>query len=140
MSILFAIYSEWALTALRVFVGALFMVHGWPKLKDIRGTAAWMGEAGFHPGMLFAPLVAALEFFGGMALLLGIFTRPVAALLALQFLVILVWRLATRHPFTAMDRAGWELDLVLLGAALVLMTAGGGALQLGAWLSLFLLR
>ena len=113
------------------------MVHGLPKMKDVKGTAGWMAAAGFRPGMLWAPVVAVAECFGGFALILGVLTRPIAALLALQFLVILIWRLATRHPFTALDRTGWELDLVLFGALIVLMTSGGGVWQLGQWLRIF---
>ena len=138
MSLFLAIYSEWALALLRVFLGALFMARGFPKLKDLRGAGAAMAKEGLRPGKLFALLFGILESFGGLALVLGILTRPVAALLVLELLLILALRFIHKENFIGKNTTGWELDLTLLGAALVLMTAGGGIWQIGEWLSIFL--
>ena len=124
------LWSEWAIFALRVFVGALFLAHGLPKLKNLKGTGEWFQSVGFKPRFFWGTVAALAEFFGGMALILGFFTQVAAAILALQFLVILAWRLKRRDSFVG----GWELDLVVLGALFALLTLGGGAYALDYWL------
>lgn len=75
-----------ALTLLRVLAGLLFMQHGAQKLFG------WFGGFGGTPGAT-AELVSqmglagVLELLGGLLIVLGLLTRPVAAVLALQMLV-----------------------------------------------------
>jgi len=66
---------------LRVVAGLLFMQHGGMKLFD------WFGgippESGGHPALMSqAGIGGVLEFFGGLLILIGLFTRPVGFLLA----------------------------------------------------------
>ena len=51
------LWSEWAIFALRVFVGALFLAHGLPKLKNLKGTGEWFQSVGFKPRFLIFPRV-----------------------------------------------------------------------------------
>ncbi len=120
--IILPLFSDWALLALRVILGIVFILHGWPKLRNWKGTTAWFGSVGFKPGWLWGSVAGVLEFFGGIALILGFRTRLVALLFVLQFLTIILWQVLRKNKFVG----GWELDLIILGAALVLMTAGGG--------------
>ena len=60
---------------------------------------------------------------GGIALILGLATQCVAVVLVLEFLVIIAWRIKNKHAFVG----GWELDLLIFGALLVLLFNGGGA-------------
>ena len=64
---------------------------------------------------------------GGIGLLIGIFTPTIAALLALQFVTIIVWKLAKRQPFVG----GWEFDLLIFAALLVLALNGAGVVFVG---------
>lgn len=64
----------------RVLIATIFILAGWGKITGYAGTQAYMESAGV-PGALL-PLVIALELGGGIAIVLGLFTRPVAALLA----------------------------------------------------------
>ncbi len=74
------------------------------------------------PGIT-APLVACLEFFGGIALVIGLFTRLVALGLAADMLgAILIVKLGS--GFFA--PAGLEFELALLGGALTVALAGPG--------------
>lgn len=122
LSILF-FYGGLGVLALRLALGAIFLVHGWPKLRHLGQTATAFDGMGFKPGKFWGTLVALLEFFGGMALVLGFFTQTFAVLFALQFIAVIVWKLAKRQPFVG----GWELDLLILAALLVLILNGGGA-------------
>ncbi len=128
---LLSLYSDWALAFLRIVLGLLFVFHGWPKIKNLRATAENFSNMGFRPGVFWGPLVAGVEFFGGLALILGIWTPIVAALLTVQFLVIIVWKIW---------RGEWsfsnlELDLLILAVALLLLTMGAGALSLDSLFS-----
>ncbi len=130
--IIFPLFSDWALLIFRVFLGALFIAHGWPKLKNWKGTKQWFQSAGFKPGWFWATVVGLVEFLGGIALIFGFLTRLVALLLALQFLTIVIWKIFRKEKFVGGPAgAGWEFDLVLLGAMLVLLTVGGGAYAWG---------
>ncbi len=124
LQFLFA-YTDYGLLALRLAFGAVLIVHGLPKLRDLAGTAAWMAGAGFRPGLLFAGTAAALEVFGGALVAIGFLVQPTAFLVAAQFVVILA-TLKRREKFVG----GTELDFMILGAALALLGAGGGAFGL----------
>jgi len=123
---IFFFYGGLGVLALRLALGAIFIAHGWPKLKDLKKTAAGFNGMGFKPGGFWGTLVALLEFFGGIALVLGLYTQTFAALFALEFLTIIVWKLARRQPFVG----GWEFDLIILAGLLVLAANGSGAYSL----------
>jgi len=116
-----------SLFILRVVIGAIFIVHGWPKLRNHKKTVEWFGASGFKPGWFWAPLVGILEFFGGIAILLGILVQPLVVLFGLQFITIILWKLAKRMPFAG----GWEIDLLILAALIVLFFLGGGWYSFG---------
>lgn len=111
---------NWGLLALRVAVGLVFAYHGWLKLGDIAGTAAFFGSQSIPAASFFAYLVGLVELVGGLAVLLGIFTKAAAKLLAINMIVALLI-VHTRMPW-----ATAELPLVLLGGCLVLLGCGGG--------------
>ena len=92
---------------LRVVFGAIMIVHGFPKLKNLKETGSNFANMGFRPGMFWGTLAALLESFGGLALILGIVTVPVAAFFVVEFLVIVIWKIGKHAPFVG----GWEFDL-----------------------------
>lgn len=116
------VYTDWALLALRVLMGVIFIGHGLPKLKDLQGTAGWLGSEGFWPGMFWALVLAVLEVFGGLALILGVYVQIAAALFAIQMATGTLWKL--KKGMKLID--GYEIDLALLGGALVLLVMGAG--------------
>jgi putative oxidoreductase len=128
---LFFVWSTLALFLLRVFFGLVFLIHGWPKIKDLKQTAANFNGMGFKPGIFWGTIVAVVEFFGGLLLIVGLFTQIVALLLAIQMLVATVWKIRRKQPFAG----GYEFDLALLLIGLILATSGGGNFSLDSWLS-----
>ena len=62
-------------------LAVIFVMDGFSKLGGYSGTAAYMESVGV-PGVLL-PLVIALELGGGLALIAGLFTKPIAIALAL---------------------------------------------------------
>jgi len=115
---LLLIYGDWSIFILRIILGIIFIVQGWLKLKNLKGASAWFDSVGFKPGQFWAPIVAAVECLGGLFLILGILVQPVAILLAIQFLVIVGWKIFTKQKFVG----NLELDLILLASILVVLT------------------
>lgn len=119
-----------AITALRIILGFLFAAHGWQKFTEwtIAGTQASFAKMGIPAAEVAAPAIAVLELAGGIALILGILTRVVAALLALDMLGALFLVHASAGVFAA--NGGYELVLVLGAAAFALALTGAGRVSL----------
>ena len=115
---LLLIYGDWSIFILRIILGIILIVHGWPKFKNLKGTSGWFDSVGFKPGYLWAPIVAAVESLGGLFLILGILVQPVAILLAIQFLVICGWKISTKQKFVG----NLELDLIIFAGILTALT------------------
>ena len=122
--------STIGLTALRVATGFIFAAHGWQKYSQftIAGTQAAFAEMGVPMAAVVAPVIATLELVGGIALILGLFSRPIAALLALDMLGALVLVHAPAGVFIANN--GYELVLILGAAALSIALIGPGRISL----------
>lgn len=82
-------FQQFTWAVLRIVVGLAYMTHGLPKLFGLLGGFGGAGEA--------APLISkfgvagTLETFGGLLIVLGLFTRPVAFLLAGEMAVAYFW-------------------------------------------------
>src|SRR5690349_3556792 len=113
------------LTILRVVVGIVFMAHGAQKLFvfGIHGIVGGFSQMGVPLPGVTAPLVAILEFAGGIALILGLFTRIIAALLAIEMIGAIVL-VHFRNGFFL--PTGYEFAFTLFGACVALAVAGAG--------------
>ena len=120
---------------LRVFVGALFMPHGAQKLfgmfggGGISGTAQFFDSIGYSPGAFWAVFLGTLELFGGIALVLGLFTRPVALLFFIFMAVGVSFHMANGFFWTS---GGYEYPLLWAVASLYFAIRGGGRYSLDA--------
>ena len=116
-------YSNFAPLILRVVLGLVFVAHGYPKLfTGFSQTAGWFDSVGIKPGKFWAFVVGAVEFFGGIALVLGFATQLAALLIAINMVVAMA-----KVKFKMGFVNGYELDLILLAAALSLTLTGAGA-------------
>lgn len=66
---------------LRVLVGTAFVLTGWGKLHNLENVTKYFDSLGIPAASLQAPMVSAIEFVGGLLLVVGLATRVVAALL-----------------------------------------------------------
>jgi len=117
---------------LRIIIGVLFAIHGYPKINVHRQQIAGaLQGAGIPPKLTF--IVGVLEFFGGIALIVGFLTPLVAGLFSLLMIGTTVLQ---RAKFRKGFAGGYELDLVLLAAAVSLVILGAGAVSIDQFLAL----
>jgi putative oxidoreductase len=114
-----------SLLILRVALAVIFIYHGYPKLVH---ADAGMREFFILHGLpaYFVTVAAILETFGGLLLLLGLFTRPAALLLAGEMFVA-IWKVHSVHGVMAVKE--YEFPLALATACFVLATTGAGTVS-----------
>lgn len=133
----YAALEPYSLPLLRVAAGLWFVPHGMQKLfgafggGGISGTAGFLGNVGYTMPVFWATVIAFLEFFGGLALAVGLLTRPVA----LAFFIFMV-NAAIFHSANGFfwTNAGLEYPALWAIVALVFVIRGGGYLSVDrAW-------
>jgi len=118
--------QPFALVALRIVLAIIFTSHGYPKLVH---SSANMQTFFFEHGLpgYFVYVAGILETFGGGLLLLGLFTRVAALLLALEMSVA-IWKVHSLNGYFAVHE--YEFPLALAANCFALATIGAGALSL----------
>src|ERR1700730_4537251 len=115
----------------RVLIAALFLLSGWGKIAAYAGTQAYMQHAGVPSGLL--PLVILVELGGGFAIVIGLYTRPVALLMAgFSILAALLFHAGSPHP---VQQIIFFKNLGLAGGFLFLVANGAGRLSVDARLA-----
>lgn len=131
--------QEYSLLLLRVALGVIFFAHGSQKLLG------WFGGYGFDATVqffqqalgippAFTVMAILAEFLGGIMVLLGIFTRPGAAAIAVTMAVALFMVHLSQGFFITGDQVGFEYVFALLMMALYLTVNGAGKLSMDAYI------
>lgn len=119
---IFGIHPGWGVAVVRVAAGLVFLVHGYAKFAGgLGGVSAFFEKLSIPLPGLMAPFIATLELVGGALLILGLLTRWIGLLFAIEMVVTALW--------VQIPGRGWnasELDRVLLAAGLLLFLAGPG--------------
>lgn len=125
----YARFDACALPMLRIVLGLILIPHGCQK------AFGWFGGLGFarfsqifetlgyKPGAFWVSVIILVEIGGGICLVLGLFTRAAALLVAL-FMVNAIWVTSAKGFFWT--AGGFEYSLLILAAALVFAIRGGG--------------
>ena len=120
-----------ASTILRIPVGLILMAHGAQKLfgafggYGLEGTGQFMASLGLEPGYLMALLAGSAEFFGGVALVIGLLVRPASIVVAFTMLIAIFTVHISNGLF--MSNNGYEYALTLLIVAVSLAFSGAGS-------------
>lgn len=123
-----------ASTILRIPVGLILMAHGAQKLfgafggYGLEGTGQWMASIGLEPGYLMALLAGSAEFFGGLALVIGLLVRPASVVIAFTMLMAIVTVHLANGLFMASN--GYEYALTLLVVTVSLAFSGAGSFSI----------
>ena len=117
----------------RILLMLLVVIFGSQKLIHFGGTVAYMKALGTPLPTVGALIAVVLEFFAGLAIMLGFFTRPIAIILA-------VYTLATAiigHPFWSISGAAqmaaeinFYKNISIIGGLLLLSVTGAGPYSL----------
>tara|TARA_Y100000034_G_C6879393_1_gene402684 strand:- start:1264 stop:1659 length:396 start_codon:yes stop_codon:yes gene_type:complete len=127
-----------ALLVMRVIIGIFFIKHGYHKFEDPYTMAKWLGKLGYKPGIFWAWVLLVIEFFGGIALILGVGTKFFALFMSLIMLQGIYHRKYVKD-LTFVD--GWEINFVTLASTIALVLLGAGAYSLGNYFEVsFMLR
>lgn len=126
--------AGYGISLLRVVTGLTFMAHGSQKLfgwfggYGLAGVGQWMESIGITPGYLMAALAGSAEFFGGLALVVGLLVRPAAASLLVAMLVAI----ASVHWANGffITENGFEYAMILALISTVILIEGAGKLSL----------
>ena len=121
-------YTDHALALLRIVVGLLFMQHGMQKLFGMFGGLPGSPSGATVPLFSLLGVGSILEIFGGLAILLGLFTQPVAFLLSGEMAVAYFMVHAPQGLWPIQNRG--ELAVLYAFVFLFLATAGSGRFSL----------
>ena len=135
---IFKTYPSWAPIFARLTLGIIFFAHGSQKLLGWFGGSGWSGTIQFFeqsgvPAFL-AGLLIITEFFGGIAIILGFFTRLAALGLTIAMLVA-IFKVHLPNGFflnwfnVPNMGHGIEYNLALIGLSLSLLVWGAGNLS-----------
>ncbi len=112
-------YPDIGVIALRIALCAIFLAHGPKKLNGSMGT--------------FMLAIGVIETAGAAAVLMGIVTRWAAVALGIVMIGAIYKKVVEWHvPFAAMDKNGWEFDLMILAGCIALAVFGAGTFSLDA--------
>ena len=131
---IFSTRPGWATLVVRIPLGIIFVAHGAQKLfgwfggYGLSGTAQYMDSIGLTPGVVLASLAGGAEFFGGLALLLGLLVRPASVALAFTMLVAIFSVHISKGLF--LSNGGFEYGLALLAVTVALVISGAGRFSL----------
>jgi uncharacterized membrane protein YphA (DoxX/SURF4 family) len=114
---------DWVLLVVRIILGTCLIYYGWPKIKDPRANARDFIGMGFKPGWLWGSIAILTEFFGGLAILSGIWVELGAALFGFQMMIGTLWKRKNNVPYT-----DYSYDLLLFALCITLMRLGAGTL------------
>jgi len=135
MSENFLVFVPYLALVTRIWVGANMMIHGYPKLRNMKQTAEETKQLGIPVGATYTATV--LEFFGGLFLIIGLLV-PIIGLFFAIFMIANVVMKKTRMnaAYIATGRASYEIDITYLILSIILIVLGAGALSVDSVIGL----
>lgn len=110
---------------IRLVAGTIFIYHGVSKLSNMEGTIGFFASLGF--GAFLAWLVAFIELLGGISLIIGLWSRLFAGLLAV-IMIVAIFGVSLSKGFVAN-----ETHLMLLATMVAVLFSGCGRYSVCAW-------
>jgi putative oxidoreductase len=125
--------------AARLLLATLFLIFGWRKLRDYSGTVSQMVQLGVPTPVLASIVAIFMELPVAFAVAVGVFTRPLAVLMALYALGTALighryWMVKGAGYVDSLD--GFYKDLSIMGGFLLLSITGAGKYSIDALLGI----
>jgi putative oxidoreductase len=125
----YASAAPWGYPIIRFIAGVIVMAHGYMKLfHGAAGPVAAnvLTPLGFPVPIVWAYFLGILEFFGAALMAIGLFTRPIALMLAVEMAIVtFAWHFGNGYFFSA-PRGGYEYPLLLTILYFGIFLRGGG--------------
>jgi len=118
-------YADLVLLFGRLVVGIIFIYYGLPKIRDLKAAKEEFIQKGIKPAGFWGPFIAFLEVFGGIGIILGVFTWLWAALFSIEMIVGTIWKIRNKKKF-----GSWSYDLTILAITLTLLAFGAGSIAI----------
>jgi putative oxidoreductase len=117
----------------RLLLMILFVIFGWSKITGFSDTTAYLGSVGVPLPTVSAAIAVIMEFFVGVAIAVGFYTRPLAILLGLYTIAAAVighqfWNMVDPERIGAM--INFYKNMSIAGGLLLLCIAGPGKYSL----------
>ena len=116
----------------RMLGSAIFISGGWTKLMAMSATVGYFDKIGLPLPQVAYAVAVAVELGGGLLLLLGLFTRPVAVVLAVFCVATAL--IAHSNLSDRMQEINFMKNMAMTGGYLAFAAAGAGAFSLDAML------
>jgi len=123
----------------RILLVVLFLIFGWRKLIGFTGTVGYFAHIGLPMPTVSVIVAVVMELFVGLAILLGVWTRPLAVLLALYtiataFIGHAYWNLSGMEQLESM--INFYKNVSIVGGLLLLYVTGAGKYSVDARIGL----
>jgi putative oxidoreductase len=133
--------ADCALIVARTVLAWVFIYHGarrlfgWFDGPGLHQSAEYFANTvGLHPGVVFAALGGTIEFFGGIALAFGLFSRLAGAAIFGDMIIAIITVTWANGINATGGKSGYELNLGLGGLALMVAVFGAGRVSVDALL------
>lgn len=119
-------FADWGLLLLRIVVGVIFLMHGQMKF------GIWSAPAGAMSStmLILFKVLSIVEPVLGIAIILGVFTEWAALILAIDMIGAMFFKISGGIAFIGQQTTGWEFDLTVFAANIILLMHGSGMISL----------
>jgi putative oxidoreductase len=125
-------YATYLALFLRVWVGANFVAHGYPKLGNAKAqTLQWTKSMGVPTVATYLAII--LEFFGGLSLIIGFLVPLVGFCIVLEMAGAIVLK-KTKMKAAYIGQNSYEIDITYLMLAIALIVLGAGVISVDSLL------
>ncbi len=117
--------EDYGLLALRIALGIIFIYHSWPKIKNPNMMKQVFGNS------ILPVILGLFELIAGLLILIGLVIQFASIILIIVMLGALYYKIIKwKIPFASQNSSGWEFDLLILAAAILLLFIGAGSLSI----------
>lgn len=132
----FLVYIPYIALMTRVWMGVNMLIHGYPKMKNLKQSAQQTNQALGIP-IKVTYIAAMLEFFGGILLIIGLIVPVVALFFAIFMICIIIMKKKKMNAaYINPTGTSYEIDITYLIISIMLIVVGGGAFSIDSFIGL----